>query len=118
MRAEHRHAVAAALVTALLGVLGGSSTATAQEGDCSLRLEVVLSPDVPNPEDEGFLSSLLNNHLSYRLELLRQQDSSIIELELQGPGPEYRCQNVIETMRRDARIEAIRVESSAMLASR
>jgi len=118
MKSKRRQAVAATAVAALLQVFGGSSTATAQDAECDLRLAVVLSPGVPNPDDDGFLSSLLNNHVAYRLELLRQEDSSVVELDLRGPGPENRCQNVIETMRRDARIEAIRVESSEALASR
>jgi hypothetical protein len=65
---------------------------------------------VPNAGDDGFLSSLLNRYSGYRLELLREVDPSVIELDLRGPGPEYRCQNVIELMRKDARVASIRIE--------
>jgi hypothetical protein len=101
-----------------LGVLGVPSTAGAQEGDCELRLTVELSPDVPNATDDGFLSSLLNRYFGYRLELLREENSSVIELDLRGPGPEYRCQNVIEMMRKDARVDSIRIEPTETLVSR
>ena len=84
-----------------------------------MPLTVRLEPGVPDVTNAEFLTSLLNRHVNYRLELLRQddQDPSVIEVELTGPGPEYRCQTVIETMRRDARIQSIRTES-ARLASR
>jgi hypothetical protein len=64
---------------------------------CDVRLTVELSPSVPRASDDGFLSSLLNNHFTYRLELLRQDGSSVIEVDLTGPGPSYRCRNVIES---------------------
>ena len=102
----------------LLAVLGGFSSAGARESDCELRLAVELTPDVPNVRDEGFLSSLLSNHPGYRLELLGAADSSLIEVDLSGPGPEYRCQDVIDTMRKDSRIEAIQIESPERLAAR
>jgi hypothetical protein len=103
---------AVAAVVALLAVLGGPSTAAAEETVCKARLTVELSPGVPRVSDDGFLSSLLNNHVSYRLELLRQDGFSVIEVDLTGPGPSYRCQNIIESMRKDARVESIRVDST------
>jgi hypothetical protein len=95
----------------LLAVLCGPSVAAA-ENLCDARLTVELSPSVPRASDDGFLSSLLNNHFAYHLELLRQRDSSVIEVDLTGPGPSYRCENVIESMRKDARVESVRVEST------
>lgn len=89
-----------------------SPPAAAEENVCDARLTVELSPSVPRAGDDGFLSSLLNNHVAYHLELLRQEDSSVIEVDLTGPGPSYRCQNVIESMRKDARVESIRVAST------
>jgi hypothetical protein len=89
---------------------GSAAEATADQ-PCDLRLTVELTPDVPDASDDGFLSSLLNNHPDYRLGLLREEDASVVELALSGPGPEYRCQGVVETMRKDARVLSIRVNS-------
>ena len=98
---------------ALLAVLAGPRTAAAQErAVCEVRLTVEVSPSVPQTTDEGFLSSLLNNHFTYRLDLLRRDDSSVLEVELTGPGPDYRCQKVIETMRKDSRVQSIHIEST------
>ena len=77
---------------------------------CGLRLGVVLTPDIPNPADPGFLSSLVSNHPGYLLTLRREERDSVLALELSGPGPESGCRNVIETMRRDARVLSVHVE--------
>jgi hypothetical protein len=95
----------------LLAMVGGRTASAAPGTPCDLRLAVELTPDVPDASDAGFLSSLLNNHSDYRLELLRQDGPSAIELDLAGPGPEYLCQSVVETMRRDARVLSVRVDS-------
>lgn len=97
----------ASLILALFGVQG---TGAASQEDCSAQLTVELTPDVPDTSDAGFLSSLLNNNPAYRLNLLRQLDPELIELELAGPGPGYRCQNIIQAMRKDARVLSIRVD--------
>jgi hypothetical protein len=112
VKTNNSRASGAVAALAVLAVLGGSSTAAAEEAVCEARLTVELSPGVPRASDDGFVSSLLNNHFSYRLELLRQDGSSVIEVDLTGPGPSYRCQKVIESMRKDARVESIRVESA------
>jgi hypothetical protein len=112
VRGNHSRASGAGAAVALLAMLGGPSTAAAEETLCEARLTVEPSPSVPSASDDGFLSSLLNNHFSYRLSLLRQDGSSVIELDLTGPGPSYRCQNVIESMRKDARVESIHIEST------
>jgi hypothetical protein len=109
--ANYSRASGALAAAAVLAILGGPSTATAEENVCDARLTVELSPSVPRASDDGFLSSLLNYHVTYHLELLRQDDSSVIEVDLTGPGPSYRCQNVVDSMRKDARVESIRVES-------
>jgi len=116
---NHRHASGTVAAAALVAVFGGASVAAGQEELCEVRLKVELDPDVPNVSNDGFLSSLLNRHFNYHLELLRRddQDPSVVELKLTGPGPQYRCENVIETMSRDARVQSVRVES-ARLASR
>jgi hypothetical protein len=105
--------IAAVLITglaALIFVAASSSVHAASPASCDMRLGVVLTPDVPNPSNPGFLSSLLSNHPSYRLTLLGQDRGSLIVLDLSGPGPAYRCENVIETMRRDARVLSVDVQ--------
>lgn len=104
-------AVMAGLVSALIAA-GSSQRALAdsQATGCGARLTVELTPDVPDVSDPGFLSSLLGNHPAYRLYLLKRDDLTGIELELTGPGPTYRCQRVIETMRKDARVLSIRAD--------
>ena len=103
----------------MVALMHDTTEAGGQEDFCDVRLTLALDPDVPNVSSEGFLSSLLNRHFNYRLELLGQddQDAAVIEVELTGPGPEYRCEDVIATMRRDARVQSIQVESMR-LASR
>ena len=96
----------------LLALFCNSSIAAEDGSRCEIRLTVELSLGVPRASDEGFLSSLLSNHFAYRLDLLRQHGLSVIEVELIGPGPSYRCENVVESMRKDARVESIRVEST------
>ncbi len=102
--------LAAVLITAfevLFLAAAGSTASAASPTSCDIRLGVVLTPDVPNPRDYGFLSSLLSNHPSYRLTLLQQDSGSVLVLDLSGPGPEYRCRNVIRTIRRDARVLSV-----------
>jgi hypothetical protein len=96
-------------VTLLLAVPASRTAQAAPFARCNARLTVELTPDVPDASDAGFLSSLLNNHPDYRLELLRKDDPSLIEVDLSGPGPSYVCEEVINTMRKDARVLSVRV---------
>lgn len=95
---------ACAAVLALGSVAGNAVAET-----CDTRLAVKLTPDVPDPRDAGFLSSLLGDRTDYQLTYLGQTDESNIRLELRGPGPAYRCREVIQSMRKDGRVLAIRV---------
>jgi len=96
------------LVSLALASAAASTAATASAPrPCDLQLTVALTPDVPNPSDPGFLSSLLSNYPSYQLILLQQRDSSIIGVELTGPGPESGCRDVVETMRKDGRVLSV-----------
>lgn len=76
---------------------------------CAMRLSVEVTPDVPNPSDAGFISSLLGNHAGYQLFLLRVASDTRVELQLQGPGPNERCQEVVDDMDDDGRVESIDV---------
>lgn len=91
----------------LSALLGTNAAAAATPAPCDVRLSVELTPDVPNPGDAGFLSSLLGDHTGYQLTLRRQRDGSVIVLELTGPGPDYLCRNVVEAMRRDGRVLSV-----------
>jgi len=103
--------VSAALLAAVLA----SGVAAASPAVCDMRLRIELTPDVPDPLDSGFLSSLLNNQVSYRLTLLRRQPGSVLVTELEGPGPEYRCRNVVETMRKDGRVLSIHLDQDSAM---
>jgi hypothetical protein len=98
------------LRAALLATVLASNIAAASPAVCNMRLSIELTPDVPDPLDSGFLSSLLNNQVSYRLTWLGRQPGSVIVTELAGPGPEYRCQNVVEAMRKDGRVLSIHLD--------
>jgi hypothetical protein len=74
---------------------------------CDVQLTVTLTPDVPNPSDDEFLSSLLSENTGYELTLQQRPSSSVVIVELVGPGPDYRCRNVVDDMRKDARVVSI-----------
>lgn len=93
----------------VMALLGSNVAEAAPPAACDMGLSVELTPDVPNPGDVGFLSSLLGDQTGYRLTLRRQRDGSVIVLELTGPGPDYLCRNVIEAMRKDGRVLSVRV---------
>ncbi|HEY4368849.1 MAG TPA: hypothetical protein VGN07_16560 [Steroidobacteraceae bacterium] len=89
--------------------LGHSVVANAASAQCVMRVTVEVTPDVPDVRDDGFLSSLLSNYADYRLSLRQESDDSTIILELTGPGPADRCQEVIEAIRRDSRVVSVQV---------
>jgi len=74
---------------------------------CSMRLSVEVTPDVPNPGNGAFISSLLGNHAGYQLFLLRVVDDTHVDLQLQGPGPAEACESVVDSMRNDGRVLSI-----------
>jgi len=112
-----RRRVGVVSATLLAAVLTGH-VAAASPARCSVRLSIELTPDVPEPWDSGFLSSLLSNQVSYRLSLLGRQPGSVIVTELEGPGPEYRCRNVVEAMRKDGRVLSIHLEPDTAMRAR
>ena len=95
----------------LAALLGAHAAEAAPPAHCDLRLTIELTPDVPDPGDAGFLSSLLGDHPGYRLAILRKPDASVIDVDLTGPGPEYLCRDVIEAIRKDGRVRSVHVQS-------
>ena len=96
----------------LASVLVAGTVSAATPAPCHVRLTVELTPDVPNPTDTGFLGSLLSNRVDYLLSVRRERSDSLLVLELTGPGPDYRCQNAIEAIRRDGRVLSVRVNKT------
>lgn len=100
---------------AVLAVLSVTARVVpAQDGDpqaprCLLQLAVELDLDVPNATDPGFLSSLVGNHANFSLVIERVIDDTNVELRLSGPGSTENCLDVVEAMRKDARVENIEV---------
>jgi hypothetical protein len=82
---------------------------------CDMRLRVELTPDVSNPGDAEFISSLVSSHPDYQLSLARSdlENSSVIALSLRGPGPEAGCRDVVQSMRRNARVVSVEVQGAA-----
>jgi hypothetical protein len=107
-----RATIGRALIAAnlLLSELGGGAAGATSIPSCAMHLSVLLTPDVPNPFDKGFLSSLIGNHPSYQLNARLPADGSALDVMLNGPGPNYRCQVVIDAMRKDARVLSIDVQ--------
>lgn len=96
------------LLSAALFLLLACGVAHAEpQAECTMHLIVQLTPDVPDPHDAGFLSSLVNDHPAYRLSWVRKVDMSFVALDLNGPGPLERCENVVDTMRHDGRVMSI-----------
>ena len=87
--------------------LAAGNAAADGPATCVRHLSVELTPDVPNPRDLAFLSSLLTQP-GFQL-AWRGQNGSAIELELTGPGPEDQCRAVIAAMRKDSRVQSVTV---------
>jgi hypothetical protein len=109
MHAKWRTAIGAALL--LLGQHANADSSV-PEPVCRLRLQVWLTPDVPDPRNAGFLSSLANQSGYALTWLAASQDDMSVTLELSGPGPSYRCRREVEFVRRDGRVLAIKVLSA------
>ena len=102
--AKYRTVILGALTIA---ALAGGHVAMADPAPCDVRLNVELTPDVPDPRDEEFISSLLDDQVDYQLTLRREASDTAIVLQLTGPGPAYRCQKVLDVIRRDARVLSV-----------
>jgi hypothetical protein len=122
MKSYERSTLAAVLVITALGALapvGGGTAQAASVAPCAMRLRVELTPDVPDPRDPGFVSSLLGNHPDYQLTLLRldPENASVITLDLAGPGPVAACREVVNSMRKDARVISVHLQRAGVRSS-
>jgi hypothetical protein len=98
------------VVLALAGAGAGRAAADeppAVPPQCALHLLVKLTPDVPNPRDSGFVSSLLGDHAGFQLSLRHVIDDTHLDMLLFGPGPKRNCREVVDSMRKDARVASI-----------
>ncbi len=112
---RHSHFRRGLFGAALLAeVFIGTPASAASPPPCISRLVVELTPDIPNPRDPEFLSSLLGNNPAYLLTWVRRYDGFAIILDLTGPGPREQCDAVIDTMRRDGRIVSVDLDSGDM----
>jgi hypothetical protein len=100
------------LLLALL--VGAGGTVQAQQATappaCSVHFVAELTPDVPNPRDSGFLSSLLSDNTGFRLYLQHVIDDTHLDLLLMGPGPKRNCREALDSIRKDSRIASIQVQ--------
>lgn len=107
-----RPLLTAGAIFALFGLLGVRQVVADEPmapPRCALRLSVEVTPDVPNPGDGGFISSLLGDNPGYQLFLLQVVDDSHVNLQLQGPGSADRCQAVVASISNDGRVASIQV---------
>ena len=111
MRVSRTLAATGAIVAVfgLLGVRQARADEPIAPPKCALRLSVEVTPDVPNPGDGGFISSLLGDNAGYQLFLLQVVDDTHVNLQLQGPGPAERCQAVVASISNDGRVASIQV---------
>lgn len=103
----------AAVIVAILGLIAMVKVKADQPmapPKCAMSLSIEVTPDVPDPSDSGFISSLLGDHPGYRLFLLQAVDDTHVNLQLQGPGPDQRCQAIVDSMRNDGRVLSIQVK--------
>ncbi len=111
-RVSRRTVAASSAIVALFGLIGVRQVRADEPmapPRCALRLSVEVTPDVPNPADGGFISSLLGDHPAYQLFLLQAVDDTHVNLQLQGPGPAERCQAVVASISNDGRVASVHV---------
>ena len=115
MNAYRRFTFATALLVVVLGVLpisqANSTAPAALVATCEMRLRVELTPDVPDPRAARFVGSLVGDHPDYWLTLQGQDldNGSVIALDLTGPGPEARCRQVVNSVRKNAGVVWVEV---------
>jgi hypothetical protein len=90
----------------VLGI-GHFDASAAEPAECKARLQLKLTPDVPNPRDPGFLATLAGSPL-YRLTWIEGDESNAVVL-LIGPATDYRCEKQIGQISRNSHIADLKV---------
>jgi len=107
MKRKVRSFVAVALVLALGLGCNAAAMAAEQEQQCNVRLALTLTPDVPDPQDPGFLGAILSN-ATYRLTWISGTDTQAT-VQLTGPGPSSQCQDAVNRLSKDAHVLDVKV---------
>ena len=94
----------------LLLALGNAALSESAPQRWHARIEVKLEPSAPNPRDPAFLSALAASPL-YTLVWVEGTDTRAV-YELTGPATDYRCEEEIHRLRRNADILEINVLNS------
>jgi len=98
-----------AAVAVVVGALGMGGIAPAMAADtCNVRLALTLTPDVPNPQDPGFLGAMLSNSTGYQLTWVGGSDTQAT-VQLTGPGPSSQCDQAVSKLSRDAHVLDVKV---------
>ena len=104
MRHKLKPLATAALV---LGLGLVCSVAAMAAAPCDLKLALTLTPDVPNPQDPGFLGAILSSP-QYQLTWIDGTDTQAI-VQLTGPGPSSQCQMAVDKITRDAHVVTAKI---------
>jgi hypothetical protein len=98
-----------ATVAVVALALGLGCNAAARAGEtCSVRLSLTLTPDVPNPQDPGFLGAMLSNSTGYQLTWISGSDTQAT-VQLTGPGQSWQCDQAVNKLSKDAHIVELKV---------
>ena len=104
--AKKRH-VPVGLIASAIVLLIGSAIANAQQDVCRARIEVTLDPEVNDPREPSFLSSLLATP-GYQLTWVSGNDETTI-YELKGPASDNGCANMIEQIGKSSAVLKVRI---------
>jgi len=104
--AKKRH-VPVGLIASAIVLLTGSAIANAQQDACRARIEVTLDPEVNDPRDPSFLSSLLATP-GYQLTWVSGNDETTI-YDLKGPASDNGCADMIEQIGKSSAVLNVRI---------
>ena len=104
-----RKVTSIAAVAVVVGALGFGGVAPALAADsCDVRLALTLTPDVPNPQDPGFLGAMLSNSTGYQLTWISGSDTQAT-VQLSGPGTSTQCDEAVSKLSKDGHVLNVKV---------